>query len=1187
MATNDISRSATDFRKHYKEVRAQQGRVFVDDDHNENERLHGEDERRSRVDIIGAAGSPDNGFLVSGLQVTSGNIDFEINPGTFYLGGLHLEMDHVEKFQAQSDFLQSSRAPVAAPGQFGTRFDLIYLEAWLQPVSAVEDNELFEVALGGPDTSTRMRLMRRVHVAPGVAGNNCSKAWQSFIAVKKAGNLGTINEENELVPDTKLRVEFVQGTNPTDLCSPPVGGGYLGAENQAIRVQLVDATNFTWGFDNAAPLYRVKVGAGGTVINMMNEPKDQAHWPLTDQTVELLPWSAVLTNNEKLAARNGFLAKVGHSYDPDTKEFTLATPVPANFGASWRNRPDKTQLGKDDFFYMRVWNRGLDTTSPASIPFGTTAVNLGQTGLKITISGNDRQPGDHWIIAARPESPNRVVPWLLEDGRAPHGYRRFYAPLGVIEWTGAIPGTGIGVTGKVHDCRETFRPLTRLRGCCTYTVGDGDHSHGDFTSIQTAIDRLPQSGGEICVLPGLYQENVHITGRHNIKIKGCGPRSRVKSQPAAAGGTSGPVFHIDASQHICLEALQIEAHPSGGGVLLTGPDMTAGNGGIQQPGLLRNITLERLHVFTYIRSGIEMHVGFFVTIHGCRLQMFDFATTSPAVYIVGDDVLIEENVIQVISPNQVNGLFAEDSPSDEIDWTFTASLATGGLHLAGGCDRVRVINNLIFNGIGNGITLGSVDKKQTALNPSAQDADSSQLFVRDFTAWRVARIDPCGPRPAMIPNPPFGVAALPFQLVAGAALSDILIERNRIFRMGDSGIAVDGFFDLNVLCEMISVSGLTIIGNEISHCLNRTPEPIQPKMVDFQGYGGIALAAVYDLVVRDNVIEDNGPDQLEPICGIFVLRGNGMDIERNRIFNNGARNVRPLTQVKLGRRGGINIAYAIAPRRIVTAPASAIARLSRPAPFSHGLPAVKIHDNIVSVPLGQALVVTAVGPVAVTDNHFTSLGIVPRSDSVSLQPATVDIKNLGVSSELWYQPVSYVAMRQAVQPPTGAPSVDANLAVQPSLGGAQLGQYLANGNVLFCDNQCELNLLEVPNGVAATSIQITSLDDIAFQQNQCDCVLAADDFVHMQAYLNAITVRATGNRFKESLGRAALSASTLGFLNTTTDNQSTHCLLVVGTRVVKHSNLVLMEALNRRSCEPRTAVLQTGWASQKLEQSQA
>lgn len=1185
MATNDISRSSTDFRKHYKEVRAQQGRVFVDDDHNENERLHGEDERRSRVDIIGAAGSPDSGFLISTPISTANRINFDINPGTFYLGGLHLEMDQPESIQAQSDWLQLHVPSLPVAPRSGNNFYLVYLEAWLQPVSAVEDNELFEVALGGPDTGTRMRLMRRVHIEPVAAPSDCHKAWESRIAQWKTAGFGTLNEENELVPDTKLKVDFDGGT-PVDLCSPSAGGGYLGAENQAIRVQLVDATSFTWGFDNAAPLYRVQVGAGGSVIKMMNEPKDQAHWPLADQTVELLPWSAVLPNNEKLAERSGFLVQVATSYDPDKKEFTLKAPVPAGFGAEWKNRPDATQLGlgKEEFFYMRVWNRGSDTTSPPNIPFVTgTAVSLGQTGLTITITGNDRQPDDHWIIAARPESPNRVVPWLLEDGRAPHGYRRFYAPLGVIEWTIKLEGTTFVSTRNVHDCREIFRPLTRLRGCCTYTVGDGVHGHGDFKSIQTAVDSLPQSGGEICVLPGLYEENVLIKGRHNIKIKGCGPRSRVRSQRGAVGGTSPslPVFHIDASQHICLEALQIEAHPNDVGVLLTGPDMSAGQGGILQPGLLRNITLERLRIFAYIRSAIEMHVGFFVTIRDCRVAMFDVATTSPAVYVVGDDVLIEENVIQVISADQLNRLGPEDSPSDEIDWTFTATIGTGSLHLAGGCERVRVINNLVLNGVGNGITLGSVDQKQITFTPGVPGADSSQVFLRDFTSWRFAKIDPCGPRPALIQNPPFEIGAVTVQLVAGAPLSEILIERNRIFRMGDNGIGVDGFFDLNETCQMISVSGLTIIGNEIRHCLNRAPAPIQLKMVEFQGYGGISLAAVYDLVIRDNVIEDNGPDESEPICGIFVLRGNGIDIERNRILNNGARNNTPFTQAQPGPRGGIYIAYAIAPRRFVTAPASPNVRLITPTPFSLGLPAVKIHDNIVSVPLGQALVITAAGPVAVTDNHFTSLGIVSRPGAVSLQPATVDIRNLGVSSENWHQPTSFAGLRRAVALPAGTERFEGTDMVLPGPIEAPLGQYLSNGNVLFCDNQCELNLLEVARPVATTSIRITSLDDIGFHQNQCDCDLK-NDHLAMQVYLHGFTVRATGNRFKEPFGHAALSASTLGYLNTTTDNQSTHCLLVLGTFVVKQPNQVL-EASPGRSCDRKTALLQKEFPSQQSQ----
>jgi hypothetical protein len=1009
------------------------------------------------------------------------------------------------------------------------------------------------------------------------------------------------------VADTKLTVDYVQGTNPADLCSPPVGGGYLGAENQAIRVQLIDATHFTWGFDNAAPLYRVKVSTNSTgqkrVITMLNDPRDQARWPLSGQTVELLAWSAVLPNKEKLAEIGGFLTRVNASYDPDTKQFTIDDDVPSlpvPFGEDWKARPDASQLGlgANEFFYMRVWNRGSDTASP-NIDFQTgNPVILGQTGLMITITGNNRQPGDHWIIAARPESPKQVVPWLLKDGRSPHGYRRFYAPLGLIEWTVTVTGgSGPSVSGTVHDCRETFRPLTKLRGCCTYTVGDGDHSHGDFTSIQTAVDNLPASGGEICVLPGLYQENVVIRNRHNIKIKGCGWRSRVKSRPGAVGGSSFPAFHIDASQHICVEGLQIEPPRNGTGVLLTGPDLSAAKGGLKQPDLLRNITLERLRIFAYTSSAIEMHVGFFVTIRDCRVAMFDVTTTSPAVYVIGDDVLIQENVIQVISAGQLAALAAEDSPSDEIDWAFTATLATGGLHLAKGCDRVQAVNNLIFNGIGAGITLGSVETFQGTpfTLGGGVDVVSSEVFA---ASWRPALTDPCGPRPLLVPNAPIAIDTVIGQR-AGAPLSDILIDRNRIFRMGDSGISVDGFFDLNVTAEIISVSRLMIIGNEIRHCLNRAPAPIPPQMAVLQGYGGVALAAAHDLVVRDNVIEDNGPDQLEPVCGIFILRGDGIDIERNRISNNGARNAKPLTQVKLGPRGGVYIANAIAPRKTIKVTgglpfqsANPSARLnqivvpSMTRAFSYGLPAVKIHDNIISVPLGPALVITAVGPVVVTDNHLTSLGIVASPGTESLRPATVDIRNLGVSNDMWYQPQSYGAMQRLVALPAGAQPIDPVAAVPIGVVSPPLGQFLGNGNVLFCDNQCELNLLEIPSGIAHTSIQITSLGDIGFQENQCDCVLAAGAFIPMQVFLQANTLRVSDNRFTESLGRATLSASTFGFLNTTTDNQSTHCLLIRGTAgLVNKPNLVLQAALHPHYCDVRTSVLQNNWILNEVSQA--
>ncbi|MGE5806939.1 MAG: DUF6519 domain-containing protein, partial [Ignavibacteria bacterium] len=207
MASGDISRIAFNPHKHYTSVRMQQGRVTIDDDWNENERIENEDKRKVRIDIIGAFGSPDQGFKIINLNQTSYN--FDIQAGNFYIGGLRLEMESDEKFRGQSDWLQQSdkKYPIPTLNDDEERFDLVYLEAWQQPVSAVEDSELFEVALGGPDTSTRIRNMRRVMIKEDIKSGNCGTAWQNFIDDWEQDK----KEKHERIPDTKLKVGFIEG----------------------------------------------------------------------------------------------------------------------------------------------------------------------------------------------------------------------------------------------------------------------------------------------------------------------------------------------------------------------------------------------------------------------------------------------------------------------------------------------------------------------------------------------------------------------------------------------------------------------------------------------------------------------------------------------------------------------------------------------------------------------------------------------------------------------------------------------------------------------------------------------------------------------------------------------------------------------------------------------------------------
>jgi hypothetical protein len=226
--------------------------------------------------------------------------------------------------------------------------------------------------------------------------------------------------------------------------------------------------------------------------------------------------------------------------------------------------------------------------------------------------------------------------------------------------------------------------------------------------------------------------------------------------------------------------------------------------------------------------------------------------------------------------------------------------------------------------------------------------------------------------------------------------------------------------------------------------------------------------------------------------------------------------------------------------------AGAVSTNTHSLPGQNGVPALRVHDNIVSAPLGQALMATALGPVSVQGNQFTSRGVV-REDWTFIA-ATVLILDLGISNELYLQAAFTFAAMQGGNLATnsGAAIDDIGGITIPGqdIDDLRVGRYLANGNVLFADNQCMLDLLESGHVWSISSILIATLDDIAFHGNQCDCNLWFDDWVLSQAILAAGSLRVADNRFKEGRFNAAFSAMSLGVMNTTAGNQSTHCLFI-------------------------------------------
>ena len=804
-----------------------------------------------------------------------------------------------------------------------------------------------------------------------------------------------------------------------------------------------------------------------------------------------------------------------------------------------------------DTVFIRLWN-GIAPVSGFTVAASPAELLDGIQLVFDAPASANYTAGDYWTFKVRAgEIVNEDV--LIAD-QPPTGPVFHRVPLAEIMWGASLD---TATSGELEDCRQRFRPLTQLDTCCTFRVGDGLRSHGDFDKIQTAIDALPAHGGEVCVLPGVYEENIRIENRFNITISGCGTRSLIRSGSSDGEFVSAePAILVRGGGGIVIESLAVEAHPTGAGIVLEGASYFDENTDLDGP--LLGVTLSHLLVLGGERAAVRASFVENLTIRECSLHQRDVACLEHALEIRGDDVSIVGNTIQVaLGEGDLAGV--PGGAWTPAPYSAPGDVAPGGIHIQGLSERLRVADNLIRGGSGHGITLGSVrvfDENGEPL-PDIPDKEGGDT------------LDPCEPTrevpPFFVPKTDPGDEENVQQILPDGPIVELVIERNRILDMGICGIGVIYFFDLSAVDAFITVRNVAILGNEIRSNMRRPVAEPPAELVNSVGFGAIALADVENLLMHDNRIESNGPTHLEAICGVFVLHGEGVDISRNHILDNGHKITPSAQGAKRGRRGGIVIAYALAPTRLVP-----ILGLEEGAPVQNGIPAARIHDNIVAQPLGPALLMNALGPVSVVGNQLTSQGVTPGF-TASFIAATVSILNLGLSNEFYLQYFAFLLL--------GAPSrEDPAAAARQGLDDFRLGHALANGNVLFANNQVVMDVFETGFSIALSSVFIFTADDLAFLGNQCDANLI-DDIILSQVMLAGMSVRVSDNRLKESyfqgVPNALLSGLTFGvFMNTTTTNQSTRCLLAFGNRLLRFPNTSLQGGvqLDEKSDSPCESV---------------
>lgn len=1103
----DFSRSTFHAERPYSSVRMQQGRVPLDADWNEQVDIIDHQRRRAIADIVGGCCIPES--EPSSFRVTVAGAELRVEGGRAWVQGTLAERPDVQAI-----------ALPAAAGRY-----VVYLEVFERHVTAIEDPDIREVALGGPDTATRTATVSRADIAPVGEAQGCADLPRFIPPGQTTGQLTAST-----------------GAQPADTpCVVPTAAGYARLENQLYRVEIQgsgstgDATppTFKWSRDNGS-IAAEWLELDGNEIVIPDPGRDDVLGFHQNRWIEL--------GHDALdvAGQTGPVVEVVARRTDGQGRFRL------QFDAHGQSVPDPATLQHPK---VRRWDHdaGSDlATGAVPILAADTAMAL-EGGIEVRFSAGSYRAGDYWMIPARTFSGASVgdILWPRDSSAnplpvAPHGVTRFFCRLAIVDVTANATAE------VVEDCRHTFPSLCGLeRGsgccCCAVTVGTPG---GDVATIAEALARLANEGGEICILPGVYRERVVLEGRRDITLRGCGPRTRLVAPDA------NPVFSLRDVENIVIRSLSVDS-PEGHAIAMDDA---------------RAVSIEDVDMSVRDLSAI-------VATHAPRLSLRDSrivvelrtvelaVTPRPvAVFLSGPDLRVEGNRITARTSEAVQAMGA------------------GGLQIGGGSDHVWISGNVIEGGFGPGLLLGSVSRPEGPRDFGAVfDGFLSRREVDPARAARSTTLDEAVAHFSRLRRQPgatgivqdpqlgfVGIRPIGPRVVSDGDLTDVRILRNQIRDMGGSGITAAHFFDLvDGEGDFISIHGLEIADNVIEGCLRVRQQPVPDSMAEDSAVGGIVLADADDLMIRDNTIDRSGAGGRTPACGVFVLHSQGLDIHRNRIRHNGM-SPQEDAQARPDRRGGVVIGFAEVPTREVRLTPDA----DTPRHRQDGTPALRVHDNVIIAPEGRAIEATALGPVSVQGNQVTALGSdfrnlsarsplgldVPEGSPLrvftsALGGAVVSILNLGVSNELYLQLLGFGGLDLADAQP------------QPDADPLEDRSVLAGGNISFADNQVVLDALDGVSTFALSAISLFTLDDVGLSDNQSDCDLALD-LLGVNALVAGFSLRTTSNRFKQGLFNAFYSAVTIGYLNWTTDNQGTHCFVRVGKQSqLPGENMVLRQLL--------------------------
>lgn len=519
----DYSRTTFKRENHYSGVLKQQGRVELDADDNEQLSIQHYRDETEAIDVIGQAGVPkkNDGFKI-GIQ--PGGHDLTIAKGRIYLDGLLCELEQNSTYGTQPhlpnpEFASPASTPPVTVQVPNGRY-LVYLDAWKREITALDNDAIREVALGGPDTAARLQNVWQVRLFPVGAGTDCKTPLPAF--------------DQETAPSTgKLKARTVPPAPEDSACLLPPETGYTRLENQLYRVEVHTPGNrnvatFKWSRDNGSVQTTI-LNIAGAVLTVADLGKDQVLNFAAGQWVEIVDEESTLKGEPNALVQ---IDQIG----PGPNEITLKSTAAALAG-----RPG---------LKLRRWDQSGVSANSAGLKANLAQWIELEGGVQVSLEAGEYHSGDYWLIPAR--TATGKIEWPEDGGgpiaQSPEGIKHHFCRLAIVQSTG-------GVFSFIADCRKPFPTLTEIcavdicfdnticdfgsaknvqealdqlcqrneSGQCTFVVKPGD-------DVQSIFNSIPGDGdAEVCFQAGTYELRTGITvqSKGELKISGAGFGTRL------------------------------------------------------------------------------------------------------------------------------------------------------------------------------------------------------------------------------------------------------------------------------------------------------------------------------------------------------------------------------------------------------------------------------------------------------------------------------------------------------------------------------------------------------------------------------------------------------------------------------------------------------------------------------------